>query len=194
MTNLPLILLAIAAPIGALDMLYFHLWKFRLFAAPDSRAETLTHIVRSVTVALLAWVLGHYRPEGAWFWIVGSLFALDGVNSLIDVAIERRSRAAWGGVPSVEAIIHTVGSTFLGAVAALYFIGGWDGRSLPTVLSPSELPSLLVLQSELIAGSGLFLAAFELVLLCCAWTGMCRSCRFLTRRERKPQPCPLSCA
>jgi|GEM_PF-6272107 hypothetical protein len=39
MTTLPLILLAIAAPIGAVDMLYFHLWKFRLFASPDARTS-----------------------------------------------------------------------------------------------------------------------------------------------------------
>lgn len=37
----------------------------------------------------------------------------------------------------------------------------------------------IVLQSELIAGSGMFLAALELLLLTCAWTGLCRTSRFL---------------
>jgi hypothetical protein len=173
--SLPLVLLAMAAPIGALDMLYFHIWKYRLFASADSRVETLTHIVRGLTVALLAWMLGHYRPEGAWFWIVGSLFAIDLLNSLVDVAIEPRSRAAWGGVPSAEAVIHNVGTSFLGAIAALYVSSGWQGRLLPTALSPSDLPNYLVLQAELIAGGGLILAVTELGLLICAWSGRCRN-------------------
>jgi hypothetical protein len=173
--SLPLILLVIVAPVGAIDMLYFHLWKFRLYSSPRSRAETVTHILRSLTVATLAWVLAHYRPSGAWFWIVGALFLIDFANSLVDVAIEPRSRAALGGVPGAESVIHTVGSTALGAIAALYFAVGWADRLLPTALTPvaSQLSPLLVLQGEVVAVSGALLALLELGLLLCSIAGWC---------------------
>ena len=177
--SLPLALLVIVAPIGAVDMLYFHLWKYRLFSSPSSRGETVTHILRSVTVAVLAWLLGHYNAHGLWFWVVGSLFVIDFVNSIVDVAIEPRSRAAFGGVPSAEAAIHNVGTAALGAIAALYFSSGWEQRLLPTALVPSvsELPAFLVVQANLIAITGMVLAALELVLLICSWSGRCGSSR-----------------
>lgn len=173
--SLPLFLLVIVAPIGAIDMLYFHLWKYRLYASACSRSETVTHILRSLTVATLAWVLAHYRPTGTWFWIVGSLFLIDFVNSLVDVAIESRSRAAMGGVPGAESVIHTVGSTALGAIAALYFALGWNDRLLPTALTSleGELSPFLVLQGELVAVSGALLTLLELALLLCSLAGRC---------------------
>jgi hypothetical protein len=128
-----------------------------------------------LTVATLAWVLAHYRPTGTWFWIVGSLFLVDLVNSLVDVAIEPRSRAALGGVLGVESVIHTVGATALGAIAALYFALGWDDRLLPTSLASSlgELSPFLVLQGELVAVSGALLTLLELGLLLCSLAGWC---------------------
>jgi len=172
--SLPLVLLVAIAPVGAFDMLYFHLWKFRLFASPASRAETLTHVLRSLVFAALAWTLAHYRPQGAWFWAVAALFAIDFLNSLIDVAIEPRSRAARGGVPTAEALIHNTGTTALGAIAALFVTDGWHARLLPTALRPVTHPDFLVLQAELIAASGILLATLELALLISSWTGCCR--------------------
>jgi hypothetical protein len=173
--SLPLLLLVLVAPIGAIDMLYFHLWKYRLYASPRSRGETVTHILRSITVAALAWVLAHYRPMGTWFWAIGALFVIDFVNSVIDVAIEPRSRAALGGVPAAESVIHTVGTTALGAIAALYFSHGWQDRLLPTALTSTtgDLSPWLVLQGELVAVSGVLLTLLELGLLLCSLAGWC---------------------
>lgn len=173
--SLPLLLLVIVAPIGAIDMLYFHLWRYRLYSSERSRTETVTHVLRSATVATLAWVLAHYRPTGTWFWLVGSLFVIDFVNSLVDVAVEPRSRAALGGVPGAESVIHTVGTTALGAIAALYFSIGWQDRLLPTALTPTagELSRFLVLQGELVAVGGGLLTLLELGLLLCSMAGWC---------------------
>jgi hypothetical protein len=141
-------LLFLAGPVGAIDVIYFHLWKFRLYSRPQSRAEELTHIIRGVMVPAVFAVLLIGRPEGTLYWIVAALFFLDTLNSLLDVMIEPRSRAPIG-VPPQELAIHFIGTTMMGASWATYMIAGWATRSAPSALIrwppgtfPPWLPSL----------------------------------------------------
>lgn len=135
-TLIPLVLTMIVAPLGAIDILYFHILKFKLYDREDSRFETAIHIVRGILFSAGAFVLLNYRPAGAWFWITGSVFMLDFINSIADVAIENDSRRTLGGLPSLEYVIHTIGSTFAGAIAVAFFISYWEHRLLPTELIP----------------------------------------------------------
>jgi len=133
--SLVLWLLAAAGPVGAIDVIYFHLWKFRLYRRPQSRGEEITHIIRGfVAPAIFAsLILG--RPEGLFFWIVAALFFIDTANSLIDVMIEPASRAPIG-VPPAELAIHFIGTTMMGAALATYLITGWPTRHAPQALAP----------------------------------------------------------
>ena len=90
--DLALVVLLIAGPVGAIDVIYFHLWKFRLFEQPQSVKEEITHVLRGflAPTATLILLLGH--PQGFWFWTVAGLFAIDTVNSLLDVVFEPNSR------------------------------------------------------------------------------------------------------
>ncbi len=133
--DIPLIVLLTAGPLGALDVIYFHLWKFRLFERPESVKEEITHLFRGYLVPIATGILLLGRPEGAWFWLVFGLFAFDGLNTLLDVVFEPASRAP-RIVPPKELAIHFLGTTLMGAAWATFILNGWDGRFRPTALAP----------------------------------------------------------
>lgn len=133
--DVTLIILLSAAPIGAFDVIYFHLWKFRLFERPESTREEITHILRGFLVPALTGILLIGRPEGTWFWVVLILFALDSLNTLLDVMFEPGSRAP-RGVPPSELAVHFVGTTAMGAALAMFILAGWHGRFAAAALRP----------------------------------------------------------
>ncbi len=163
---LPLVLMSIAGPIGAVDVVYFHLWKFRLYSRPGARAETVTHLLRGITFVFGAYFVATYRAAGAWFWLVGGLFAFDFVNNVVDAALESRSRAGFGGLPRAEYIVHLIGSTFAGAIATSFFVTSWENQSAPTELSSNRgvFPDWLVLNGQMLAAGAALLTLLELCL------------------------------
>ena len=173
---LPLLLMSIAGPFGALDVVLFHLWKFRLYSRPSARAETITHILRGVTFAIGAYLLATFRVSGAWFWWVGALFAFDFVNNLIDAALESRSRAELGGLPTAEYVVHIIGSTFAGAITIAFFTTSWANRSGPSELISNHglLPNWLIVNGQILAASAAVLTAVELGLFLRSWTAEAR--------------------
>ena len=160
-THVALLLLCVVAPLGAFDVLYFHIWKFRLHARRSSHAETATHIVRSVLIGSLALTLARYEPRGAWFFVVAALLVLDFANNLLDVWLEDASRADLGGVPRPEYLIHIVGSTAGGAVTASFIILGRHLAALPTGLHASALPGWLVWNARSVAVGAFAMAILE---------------------------------
>ncbi len=128
-------ILFLAGPIGAIDVVYFHMWKFRLWSRRQSLGEEVTHILRGLVVPLIFAILLLGRPQGTLFWAVTGLFLFDLVNSAIDVMIEPASRAP-AGVPPQELAIHFVGITAMGAATAMYLYNGWPARNAPSALAP----------------------------------------------------------
>ena len=135
MTLLALGILLVAAPVGAVDVVYFHLWKFRLFSRPQSRMEEVTHIARGIAVPAIFVFLLLGSPTGTFFFIVGALFLFDLLNSLIDTMIEPASRAPIG-VPPNELALHFIGASLMAAAFAVFLIGGWADRSGPAAVVP----------------------------------------------------------
>src|SRR4029453_12489215 len=90
--EVPLLILFSAAPVGALDVLYFHMWKFRLYQRPRSVKEERTPTRPGVVFPIITIILLLGRPEGSWFWAVALLFGFDSLNTLLDVVFEPESR------------------------------------------------------------------------------------------------------
>ena len=159
----PLMIFAVAAPLGALDVLYFHIYRFRLYSRRASALEMATHLVRGALFAVVAFILFHYRPSGAWFWFVGALMVLDFVNTLADVLVEPASRRDLGGVPLPELAIHVFGMTAGGAVIGTYFVLGWPLHAEPTALTPAQLalPAWAAWQAWVLPTSAAALTALE---------------------------------
>jgi hypothetical protein len=143
-TVAPLAIMSAVAPIAAIDVLYFHLYKFRLYAHRASQLETVTHLARALLFGAAAFLLARGEPHGAWFWVIAGLAAADFGNNVADVLLEPRSRAPLGGLPPLEYAIHIVGATASGVIAGAWVIGGWPLASLPTELAPpGEVPAWL---------------------------------------------------
>lgn len=153
--NATLAILALVGTVGAVDVLYFHLYRFRLFSQPGCVAEEVTHLVRHlVFVALL---LVCTKPAtGAWVAAAAALFVVDIANGAIDVLLERGSREALGGLPGAEYLIHVLSTFGTGAAAASYAY---------SVGSPAaDLTGLLGLQvgAMVVAGAVLFVVEASL--------------------------------
>lgn len=159
--NLPLLLILIAAPIGGFDVLYYHIYKFRLARRPESRAETRTHVLRSLILAAVAAILALGVPTGLLFWAVAGLFGLDVINSAIDTFLERDSRADLGGLPRLEYVIHMIGATLVGAIAATFITRGWDLGFADSGLAAADIPGFMQVDGLLVAGVAFLLAVYE---------------------------------
>ena len=162
---LPALLLLAMGTIGAVDALWYHLYKLRLAQQPGSRAETVTHIVRSLTFAVALTALVQGRPSGGWFWALAAVFALDFADDVADVLIEPKSRAPLGGLPPREYLVHMVVMGLSGATWLAYVVQGWALRAGPTALLPASLPAWLVWDARLTAAGALLLGCVDLVLL-----------------------------
>lgn len=101
--------------VGGVDVLWFHLYRHRLHASSPSVLEQLTHLARHVLFAVLSVGLVTGAPKP----MLLAVFAVDLVNSVIDLWLEPRSRASMGGVSGPEAALHGVAAFGLGSVAAL---------------------------------------------------------------------------
>ena len=152
--NYPLMIMTATAGIGALDVLYYHLYRFRLYAQPGSIAEEIAHLCRhAIFLALLVLLSsGGRSPQGDA--LVLCLAGLDLLNGAADVLLERRSREPLGGLPSAESLVHFLSTFGMGLAVAAY------------ILSPS-LPAptgLLAWQVWGTLASGVIVFALEGVL------------------------------
>jgi len=139
-----LIAIFIIAPIGAIDAMYFHSIKYKLYANPASRMEQVTHIVRAFMLGVAVLFLVTYEPNGAWFWALGAVFVFDFINNVIDVSLEYASRENLGGLQREEYIVHIIGASGMGGVTFAYFALGWHLADLPTALAPVEHYTLVM--------------------------------------------------
>lgn len=135
-TTGPLAIMSVVAPLAAIDVLYFHLYRFRLYSHRASQLETVTHLMRGLLFGVAAFVLTHGEPHGAWFWVITGLVVVDFGNNLADVILEPRSRAPLGGLPPLEYVIHIIGATASGLIAGVWVIGAYPLARLPTELAP----------------------------------------------------------
>lgn len=126
--NLAFEVLMVVALLGGVDVLWFHLYRLRLYERPASRAEQFTHLSRHLLFAALSGLM----VTGAPRWVLMALLAIDLVNSLVDLVLEPRSRAELGGVSGLESAIHGAAVFGLGMVTALVWTSSttWEPSSL----------------------------------------------------------------
>jgi hypothetical protein len=155
--NYTLMILGAVGTFGAVDVFYYHLYRFRLFARAGSVEEEITHLFRhAIFLALLVLLSSGSSSPGVDGAVI-ALFVLDMVNSAADVLIERRSRATLGGLPSGEYLVHIVSSFGMGLAVASYFVAR---QSLP--LPPPA--GMLAWQVHGMLATGVVLLAAEATL------------------------------
>ncbi len=160
-----LLILTVAAPLGAFDVIYYHLWKFRLYARPESRPETVTHLLRGLLIGCGAILLAYGEPHGVWFWIVSAVFVIDFLNDIADVILEPKSRKSLGGLPPLEYLTHIMGAGAAAAATSGFIVLAYPWSTLPTEIAPAhEVPRWLAINGYIMGIGGLLLEGFETVL------------------------------
>ena len=149
-------ILGVVSLIGAIDVLYFHLYRFRLYEQPASVAEQTTHLVRGlIFAAVLALVTFSAGSPMAAVALLG-LAVLDLLNSAADVLLERGSREPLGGLPSVEYLLHVLATFGLGLATAFVWF-----HTDATGFTPLAGEGLYALRATVMIGLGLGLVLLE---------------------------------
>jgi len=158
---LPCYLLLALGLLGAADILFFHTLAQRLHDHRPARAELFTHFLRGPTYALLFAGLPNFEFQGAWFWALAALLALDLGISVADFWLEPESRKALGGLPRGEYLLHVLIAMLYGALVLAVWVEAGAGRHQPTALrwidvgAPLPLRLVLAAMAPLVLLTGL---------------------------------------
>jgi hypothetical protein len=152
--------------LGAVDLFYYHLWKYKLHTRPESRYEHKLHMAFAflmVPVALLLYYqnLGGIALWAAVFFVVAALG-----TELLDVFSENDSRASIGGLSTGEYALHVVLTILKIASFAFMFAAkpadAWDLASPINLGTYGWMAEMMAL--KVAVGSGL-VACLHIALL-----------------------------
>lgn len=127
--------------VGAVDGLYLHLWRFRLFARPESRFEHALHTVRALLIPPTIWLL--FVEPTPHLVAAGALVALDQIAMIVDIWVEPRSRRNLGGVPRSELLVHFTAVSLHATALALAFVGRAGGAALPPAMASMAIGAVV---------------------------------------------------
>jgi hypothetical protein len=132
--------------LGAVDGLYFHLQRYRLFAHAESRYEHALHTVRAWLILPPLTLLYLADSTGAFLWCAAACIAADQVVLALDLRAETFSRRHLGGLSPAEYQIHVVANGLHGVALALALASRpADAWSLGvSSLGTSSLPSVVL--------------------------------------------------
>jgi hypothetical protein len=105
--------------LGAVDGLYLHLWRYRLYARAASKREHLYHSIAAVAFAATLPAVFLWETGGLLLWAGVVLIGADMVVSLADMLAEKDSRADLGGLSRSEYVLHMVIMTAKGSALSL---------------------------------------------------------------------------
>lgn len=145
--------------VGAIDLFYFHIWKYKLHARPESRVEHKLHMTFAFLMVPLAYFL-YYQNSGGWaLWTGLFLVIVVLATEMLDVFSEGDSRALIGGLTTGEYSCHVAATILKVASFTLIFASkppeAW-GLASPAVLGTygwmAEMMALQVMIGSLIVG------------------------------------------
>ena len=123
--------------LGAVDLFYYHLWKYKLHTRPESRYEHKLHMIFAFLMVPIAMLLYYQNLGGIALWIAVFFVVAALGTELDDVFSESDSRASLGGLSSGEYLLHVVLTILKVASFAFMFASkpaaAWD-LSSPIVL------------------------------------------------------------
>jgi hypothetical protein len=158
-------LLVVFSFLSIFDGIYFHLWKFRLQEKEDSKFEHLTHTARAILFIPALVLIYSIGISGLLAWIALFVLGLDLVVEVFDVLNEKKSRAAIGGLPSEEYLLHIILTTLRVAALTLAFASiPAEAWSLTTDYHASAIEISKFAVTQLLPGA-ILTAAFHLYLI-----------------------------
>ena len=143
--------------LGAVDLFYYHLWKYKLHTRPESRYEHKLHMIFSFLMVPIAVLLYYQNLGGVGLWAAVILVGAALGTELDDVLSENDSRASLGGLSSGEYALHVLLTILKVASFAFMFASkpasAWSLDSPVTLGSYGWMAELIGLKVAI--GSGL---------------------------------------
>lgn len=143
--------------VGTVDLFYYHIWKYKLHARPESRYEHKLHMAFALIMVPLAYLLYYHNFGGYALWAAVALVAAALGTEMLDVFSEGDSRASLGGLSTGEYSIHVAATIFKVASFAFMFAAkpaaAWAASSPTSLGSYGWMGEAMALQ--VMVGSGL---------------------------------------
>jgi len=153
--------------VGAVDGIYFHIYRFRLWAQPEGWIEHVLHTARAVLVAPMLWLI--FVAEGERLGLLVALVVADIVVTVGDVLVESKSRKPLGGLPRAELAIHVTATVFhVGALGLAFASMLVPDAPVPHAGPLNVIAVSLVVAAALAAGHHVALAVRGAPVGCCA--------------------------
>src|SRR5687768_14858828 len=155
--TLSLVFLNLFMIVGAVDLFYFHIWKYKLHTRAESRYEHKLHMAFAFLMVPLAYFL-YYQNFGGWALWAGVFFVVAALSTeLLDVFSENDSRASIGGLSTQEYALHVVLTILKVASFAFLFASkpaeAWGLSSAAVLGSYGWMGEMIAL--KVMIGSGL---------------------------------------
>lgn len=156
--TIAIILLTLFALLGLYDGLYLHIFKYKLYANAESRAEHIMHTIRGVLFPAILYFLYLKSDCTISFYIGVILVLLDIITLGIDAFVEKDSRVFMGGLPRWEYIVHLFVNGFHFASIAIFliiklnFVNG-EVQLRTDFSSANNYPAFIWLVTNLIPGA-----------------------------------------
>ena len=152
--------------LGAVDLFYFHIWKYKLHTRPESRYEHKLHMAFAFLMVPVAMLLYYQNLGGIALWVAVFFVAAALSTELLDVFSENDSRASLGGLSTGEYALHVV-LTILKVASFAFMFGSkpavaWDIASPINLGSYGWMGEMIALK---VAIGSAFVASMHLALL-----------------------------
>ena len=128
-------LLTVAGLVGSYDVLYYHIYKLKLYKQHDAMWENVTHAIRALLFAVMILTVMHVRCTGFWWLIYPILLTVEVTNTMTDAILEPKTRKSMGGLPAVEYYLHIFLSIVTGAALASIIWGTYETMWEPPSVS-----------------------------------------------------------
>jgi hypothetical protein len=129
-----LYLLTLAGLVGSYDVLYYHIYKLRLYRQRDAVWENITHAIRALLFGCMMITVLNLECTGGWWLLYPVLLSCELTNTMTDTIFEPSSRRNMGGLPPVEYSLHVFLSIVTGAALASILWGTY-----PLLWEPSAV-------------------------------------------------------
>ena len=136
--------------VGAFDLFYFHMWKYKLHTRPESIYEHKLHGIFALIMVPLAFFL-YYQNSGGYALWAGVFFVVAALaTEMLDVFSEGDSRASLGGLTTGEYSLHVAATILKVASFAFIFaskpLSAWSLESTSNLGSYGSMGEMMAMQ------------------------------------------------
>ncbi|TGM80216.1 hypothetical protein [Leptospira bouyouniensis] len=126
-SELSMVFLIAFSGLAFFDGFVLHLWKYKLYYYDDTFYEHKLHTVRAVLFPIVLIGLFLFEIKGWLYVLVLTITVIDLIVQVFDMWEEKRARNRFGGLSSIEYILHVTLTSLHTSMLILYLIAKPSG-------------------------------------------------------------------